>query len=437
MSRGVAIFIALFAATMGILILFPGIDLAASGAFHAPRTGFSHSVILGAIHADLRYFVVAVVVIAGAAALFWPRRRRAAIFLLLALALGPGLVVNTVFKDHWGRARPTQIVAFGGSQRFTPAFVPADQCTTNCSFPAGDPAVGFFLVSAALLVPGLASRRWAIGGAVAVGAALGLIRLAQGGHFLSDVVASGFLVTGLSWLLYHAIVVNDGIGALTQALQHPSRALKRFAGLTVAAALLAGASYAWLDRPIAGWFHGSGVTFRATMDFVTAFGLGGPYLIVTVVAMIAWRIAGCTAAARRAAYVFLAVAASGLFADIIKPVAGRARPTLLFSDHLYGFTGSGAHADHWSFPSGHSVTAGALAFALSLLYPRLKPAWIAAALLIAFSRLALDRHYLSDVIAGLYIGVVVAWAIAATLRARGIALCPPARASDRTAADSL
>ncbi|MGH6969341.1 MAG: phosphatase PAP2 family protein, partial [Stellaceae bacterium] len=127
--------------------------------------------------------------------------------------------------------------------------------------------------------------------------------------------------------------------------------------------------------------------------------------------------------------VFLAVAASGLFVDIIKPVFGRVRPSLLFSDRLYGFTGIGAHSNHWSFPSGHSATVAALAYALSLLYPRLMPAWVAAALLVAFSRIALDQHYLSDVIAGLYFGIVFAWAIAATFRARGIAL-HPSQASD-------
>ena len=429
MICGVMIFLVVFAATMGILIGWPAIDLAASRTFYTPGSGFSHSAILGTVHADLRYFVIAIVVLAAAALVAWQHRRRAALYLLLALALGPGLVVNTVFKDHWGRARPTQIVEFGGTQKFTPVFVPADQCTTNCSFPAGDPAVGFFLISAALLVPGLTTRRWAIAGAVAAGAALGVMRIAQGGHFLSDVVASGFLVTGLSWLLYRAVVVHDGVGALARACRRPSPALKRFALLTVATAIVAAASYAWFDRPIATAFHDGGPTFQTAMAFVTAFGLGGPYLILTAAAVLVCWVGGRTLAAQRAAYVFLVVAASGLFVDIIKPVFGRVRPSLLFSDHLYGFTGIGAHANHWSFPSGHSATVAALAYALSLLYPRLMPAWIAAALLVAFSRLALDQHYLSDVIAGLYFGVAFAWAIAATFRARGVALRPP-RVSD-------
>jgi lipid A 4'-phosphatase len=422
MTRGVAFFLAAFVAVMGVLVLFPGIDLAVSGAFYRPEIGFSHSAILNAIHEDLRYFVIAVVMTAGTAALFWPQRRRAAIFLLLALALGPGLVVNTVFKDHWGRARPAQVVEFGGTKRLTPAFVPATQCATNCSFPAGDPAVGFFLVAPALLVTGVAARRWAIGSAIAVGAALGYVRLAQGGHFLSDVIASGFLVSGLSWLLYRAIVVVDGLGTLCRALRRPSRALKRWAAITATTGLGAIVSYLWLDQPIAIVLHHVEPAWHPVMAVVTAFGLGGPYVIASALIAGVARLAGRIETAWRAAYVFLAVAASGLFADILKPLAGRARPKLLFADHLYGFTGIGAPADHWSFPSGHSVTASALAVALSVLYPRLAPAWVAAALLVGFSRLALDQHYLSDVVAGLYIGAVFAWAIAATFEARGVAL---------------
>ncbi len=39
------------------------------------------------------------------------------LYLLLALALGPGLVVNGILKDHWG-GRPREGVAFGGNKQF-------------------------------------------------------------------------------------------------------------------------------------------------------------------------------------------------------------------------------------------------------------------------------------------------------------------------------
>src|SRR5207244_1669813 len=42
-----------------------------------------------------------------------PAGGRAALVLVLTLALGPGLVVNVGFKDHWGRVRPAQVTLFG------------------------------------------------------------------------------------------------------------------------------------------------------------------------------------------------------------------------------------------------------------------------------------------------------------------------------------
>src|SRR6185437_395744 len=82
----------------------------------------------------------------------------------------------------------------------------------------------------------------------------------------------------------------------------------------------------------------------------------------------------------RSGLVFAAIAIPGIFADIIKPVFGRARPVLLFRENLYGFTWVGAHANSWSFPSGHSITVAALAVALYAIYPPLRPAYALLAL---------------------------------------------------------
>ncbi|MBO0737026.1 MAG: phosphatase PAP2 family protein [Alphaproteobacteria bacterium] len=419
----IATLVLLFTGTIGVLIVFPGIDLATSRLFYVPGIGFSQSAVLAAVHYEIRYLVGAIAFL-SATLLVWPRRRRAAIFLLASLALGPGLLVNTIFKDNWGRARPSQIVEFGGTKALTPAFVPTDQCVTNCSFPAGDPAVGFFLVSGALLIESAALRRWAVAGALVIGSALGFVRIAQGAHFLSDVVTSGFLVTGLSWMLHRVIVARDPPGASIQGLQKPSPTVAILAVLTVATAVAGLAGFEWLDRPIAFAVHDALVPLQPAVRFITAFGLGGPYLILTALAAVSLRIAGYNPAAWRSGYIFLAVAGSGLLVDIIKLLAGRARPKLWFADHAYGFTGPSLHATYWSFPSGHSVTAGALAFALSITVPRLRPAWIVGALMIGTSRVLLDAHYLSDVIVGFYVGVLTAWAIAVFLRARGISLAP-------------
>jgi len=63
--------------------------------------------------------------------------------------------------------------------------------------------------------------------------------------------------------------------------------------------------------------------------------------------------------------------------------------------------------DKYSFPSGHSITAFAVAISLGLFYPFLQPILLAVAFLIAASRIILGMHFLSDVIAGSAIGATL------------------------------
>jgi undecaprenyl-diphosphatase len=63
--------------------------------------------------------------------------------------------------------------------------------------------------------------------------------------------------------------------------------------------------------------------------------------------------------------------------------------------------------DKYSFPSGHSITAFAVAVPLGLFYPELQVYLLAAAFLIAASRIILGMHFLSDVLAGSAIGVAL------------------------------
>jgi len=65
-----------------------------------------------------------------------------------------------------------------------------------------------------------------------------------------------------------------------------------------------------------------------------------------------------------------------------------------------------------SFPSGHAAGAFSLAWVLSRRWRRLAPGWWALAAMVAWSRVYLDRHYLSDVVCGALLGVVCTWGIA-------------------------
>ena len=105
--------------------------------------------------------------------------------------------------------------------------------------------------------------------------------------------------------------------------------------------------------------------------------------------------------------------------DLIKNTIGRARPKLLdeFGAHHHVF--GAFESVYASFPSGHSTTTGALCMALILLIPRWGPVWLILALLGGASRVVVDAHYPSDVLAGLAFGAVFVLLAARWLAQRG------------------
>lgn len=107
-----------------------------------------------------------------------------------ALALGPGLVVNVVLKEHWGRPRPYSTDLFGGKLPFVPAGQLSNYCHSNCSFVSGEASSIFWLLCLLPLLPAAWRPR---AGIVAAGLAVltSGLRVAFGGHYLSDVVLGG------------------------------------------------------------------------------------------------------------------------------------------------------------------------------------------------------------------------------------------------------
>jgi undecaprenyl-diphosphatase len=113
----------------------------------------------------------------------------------------------------------------------------------------------------------------------------------------------------------------------------------------------------------------------------------------------------------RLEFVFLALLVPILAGELIKWVVGRGRPFVggkADAFNFHPFTGTEAY---FSFPSGHAITAFALAFAVSAVWPRARPAMIVYAILIALSRLVLLAHHPSDVVAGALIGVIGAMGV--------------------------
>lgn len=443
----VKVYLLLVAASIAVFLLFPGLDVWVSGWFYQPGAGFAAggARVFTLLHDGVPYLLAAVML--AATGLFAANlirgtnhlqlRLRGMVFVLLALALGPGVLANVVLKDNWGRARPSHLVEFGGQSRFTPPLVVSDQCDHNCSFVAGDASAGFFLLAFALLAR--RHRGLAIAGALAVGIGLGMVRVIQGGHFLSDVLFAGWFVGGLVWLLHGLIMSPDGwprsqraLGRLGAALEIRTRtAAGRLELVALASLLLAGLSMLFADRAMASWVEHLDPAVRALFGRISVIGLSTGYLIGSALAALA-----CLAVARLSLtldqeqrwrsyamvplFLFCSIAAAGLTADLIKSLVGRFRPKLFFRDGAYGFDFLHFQADYLSFPSGHAATAFALATALTLLWPRHVAAYVLLALLVGASRVLSNAHWLSDVVGGALIGILMALYVARVFRANGV-----------------
>lgn len=175
-------------------------DACAGGAASAVCGVFpaAHSLFWGALRNLFHYLPMAAAIVvtavlasevAAGRGLSWPRTRYA-VLALAAFALGPGLLVNGFLKDHWGRPRPVSTELYGGTLPFVPAGQWSDACPANCSFVSGEAASIFWLVCLIPLLP-TAFRRIGTVAIVAAAAFTSGLRLAFGGHYLSDVTLGG------------------------------------------------------------------------------------------------------------------------------------------------------------------------------------------------------------------------------------------------------
>lgn len=210
----------------GLFAIWPQIDLAVAGLFYTPapdgmpsqlgfigvRNGF-----LAALRHVLRlfpFFLLAGLIAAALAPAVWsdaPRLigKRAVLFLAASLTLGPGLLVNGIFKEFSGRARPLQITEFGGEQRFSPAWTFSDQCAGNCSFSSGEAASAAWLLALVLVAPERL-RKPVLIFAVLYIALVVLMRMAAGAHFLSDTLVSIILTQIVTLSVFTVLFTRPG-----------------------------------------------------------------------------------------------------------------------------------------------------------------------------------------------------------------------------------
>ncbi|MBX9461248.1 MAG: phosphatase PAP2 family protein [Brevundimonas sp.] len=198
--------------------VFPGVDLSVSRWFYDAADGFvlGDSPPLRALRASSTWVMAGVLLLA-----LWQIARHAlagriagpgarpSLWLLSCLVVGPGLLVNGLLKDHWGRPRPIATDLFGGEAPFQKVWIISDWCDRNCSFVSGEASSAAWLVAAALLAP-RRIRTAATALAAIYGFALSINRIAFGGHYLSDVLLAWLLCALVFLALSRLILTSAG-----------------------------------------------------------------------------------------------------------------------------------------------------------------------------------------------------------------------------------
>jgi membrane-associated phospholipid phosphatase len=207
----------------------------------------------------------------------------------------------------------------------------------------------------------------------------------------------------------------------------------------LAVALLCTILLLFVDRPVARlfrpwWEQPAGLRFEAWSDI----GLGILWYIIAVVGWLGFRFAAFLSAhgdvaalnrrrSRSFRFMTWALVLSGVANAVLKLAFGRPRPKFL-EDGLYGFHPFSTFGSN-SFPSGHSQTIATAVFCLWTIFPRFGWAIAALAASIALARVPAFAHYPSDVLAGLWVGALIAWAVRTRFEADGgpLSLLGPAR----------
>ncbi len=136
--------------------------------------------------------------------------RKVCIFTILLLLIGPGFIVNTIFKGYWGRPRPRNITAFGGERPFLSVWEKGES-RKDRSFPSGHASMGFFLLAPYFILRKI-SKKWSVIFLIlglSSGAIIGMARIIQGGHFASDVIWAGGFVYLCGMSLYYLLRLDQ------------------------------------------------------------------------------------------------------------------------------------------------------------------------------------------------------------------------------------
>ena len=184
-------------------------------------------------------FLLAIMAVMGVAIGMTHRKfsqwTRPSFYVIAVFLLGSGLITNVLLKDQWGRPRPKQVIALGGTEPFLKVLEP-NFGKAGKSFPSGHATTGYVFFSLGLLL-WRSRRRLAIGlliSASILGTLVGLARVLQGGHFPSDVVWAAAIMWFTSLGLLYAFRLQNFTERVAVELPENSRRPKWLAPAIIA-----------------------------------------------------------------------------------------------------------------------------------------------------------------------------------------------------------
>lgn len=148
--------------------------------------------------------------------------RKTLLFLWLSFAMGPGFITHIVFKEFYGRPRPKHVIEFGGTENYRAFYDPGPTFKEKehfRSFPCGHCTTGYYYFVFGFWLKKrhlFQLSRMVFLFSFLYGTAIGVLRMAQGGHFFSDVVAGGALMWFIAWGLYRILYEKESSYPLTQ-----------------------------------------------------------------------------------------------------------------------------------------------------------------------------------------------------------------------------
>jgi len=171
----------------------------------------------------------------------------------------------------------------------------------------------------------------------------------------------------------------------------------------------------WIDRPATEYFN-THLRDSAVSDWIKSF--LAPLVLIPISALLFLFGAGCWRLSGRKlgqwTQIPLLCCRSTIWAlaaeFVCKDIFGRGSPdSVYFQSHLYGFRFLHA-GPHWtSFPSGTATIAASLSATIWLLSPRLRLAVLILLLLICGGVIVTNEHWISDGVAGAFLGASIGW----------------------------